>query len=95
MHTSGTAVVVRVPAVGRRIYVDDMLYMRAGKADRVGGWAIVDSVHERTMGGEKVHFVTVQEFPGVEMNWDQTLAPKQRDFWRNFRNQHAHSAPTS
>lgn len=58
------------PKVGQEIYLPSSMYMSHGADDFQGGLCKVATVSTMISAGKEVPFISVEERPGTQYNWD-------------------------
>ncbi|HCC23077.1 TPA: hypothetical protein DF272_02760 [Candidatus Falkowbacteria bacterium] len=84
---------LQIPRIGDDIYVPAEIFLDHGQDDCRGGLAAVLKVEIRNRGGVNYHIVEVEPFPGVEYNWELSLAPDQAALKARFGSGRAGSDP--
>ena len=88
-----TSVLIPLPKVGDDIYVPTELFLSHGRDDRRGGLAKVKKVEPGMSAGKTVHYVTTEEFPNLQHNWEGYLAEQQDRLKEEFGDQRAYCDP--
>lgn len=82
----------KMPEVGQKIYVHSSYYISHGSDDFVGGLATISAVKEGISAGKPCPFVSIEERPGVEYNWE-FLEEEQEELKKQFGEEKSHSQP--
>ena len=90
--TTGRYAAKRIPEVGDKIYMEGSYFLSHGWDDFEGGIATVSAVSEGVSAGKPAVFISVEERPGWEMNWD-LLEKEQEKLKKMFGDDVAHAVP--
>lgn len=69
-----------LPQIGQKIYIPTSLYLGHGRDDFAGGLCKICRIQFGISGGEKTIFITVEERPNCQYNWDYIR--KNQEKWR-------------